>query len=83
MLLVLVAVAVADKRPVTSYGAPRSSERYVEIIRDDRVYPNAEGYYNLDMETENGIQRHESGGEGGIQQGSYRWGKKTLKVTYG
>ncbi|KAK4326467.1 hypothetical protein Pmani_002993 [Petrolisthes manimaculis] len=74
LLLVLVGVAVADKRPVVgSYSAPPSSAEYAEIVKDDRVHPTAEGYYTLDMETENGIRRQESGSEGGNQQGSYSY----------
>ncbi|XP_037780600.1 cuticle protein AM1199-like [Penaeus monodon] len=73
VLGLLVAVALADK-PSFSYDAPASRPsapvRLVEIIRDDRVHPAADGSYTFDVETEDGIVRHEAGGPGGAQQGS-------------
>ncbi|XP_042886413.1 cuticle protein AM1199-like [Penaeus japonicus] len=73
LLSMLLAVAVADK-PSFSYDAPASRSsaplRVIEIIRDDRVHPAADGTYTFDVETEDGISRHEAGGVGGSQQGS-------------
>ncbi|XP_037774417.1 larval cuticle protein LCP-17-like [Penaeus monodon] len=73
VLAMFVAVALAD-RPSFSYDAPSSHPsapvRLVEIIRDDRVHPAADGSYTFDVETEDGIVRHEAGGPGGAQQGS-------------
>ncbi|ROT64172.1 M15 protein [Penaeus vannamei] len=38
--------------------------------RDERVHPAADGTYSFDVETGDGIVRHESGGPGGAQQGT-------------
>ncbi|XP_045593220.1 cuticle protein AMP1A [Procambarus clarkii] len=75
VIFALLAVAAADKRPLTTYGAPGPAPRQaagpqIAIIRDDRVHPDAQGLYSLDLETEDGIKRQESGGPGGSQQGS-------------
>lgn len=74
-LSMLLAVVVADK-PSFTYDAPVSHSsgplRVVEIIRDDRVHPAADGTYTFDVETEDGISRHEAGGVGGSQQGSVK-----------
>ncbi|XP_045593222.1 cuticle protein AM1199-like [Procambarus clarkii] len=75
VMFALLAVAAADKRPLTTYGAPgpaphHSAGPQIAIIRDDRVHPDAQGLYSLDVETEDGIRRQESGGPGGSQQGS-------------
>ncbi|XP_042877861.1 cuticle protein AM1199-like [Penaeus japonicus] len=73
VLSLVVAVALAE-RPSLSYDAPAphpsSPVRLIQIIRDDRVHPAADGSYTFDVETEDGISRHESGGPGGAQQGS-------------
>ena len=75
VLALLVAVALADQ-PSFSYDAPAhrpsAPVRVVEIIRDDRVHPAADGSYTFDVETQDGIVRHEAGGPGGAQQGSVR-----------
>ncbi|XP_053639579.1 cuticle protein AM1199 [Cherax quadricarinatus] len=76
VMLALLAVAAADKRPLTTYGAPGPAPSHghqgpqIAIIRDDRVHPDAQGLYSLNLETEDGIVRQESGGPGGSQQGS-------------
>ncbi|XP_063608411.1 uncharacterized protein LOC134782713 [Penaeus indicus] len=73
VLAMFVAAALADK-PSFSYDAPASRPsgpvRVVEIVRDDRIHPAADGSYTFDVETEDGIVRHEAGGPGGAQQGS-------------
>jgi len=71
----LVAVAAAE-RPSLSYDAPAphtsSPVQQIPIIRDERVHPAADGTYSFDVETGDGIVRHESGGPGGVQQGTVR-----------
>jgi len=53
-------VAVAAARPDTlSYDS--GSGEVVAILRDDRVYPSADGEYSFDTETANGIKISESG----------------------
>ncbi|XP_063855082.1 cuticle protein AM1199-like [Scylla paramamosain] len=69
VMLALVAVVTADKL----YEPPSKDKSHIAIIKDERVQPDAKGYYVFDVETEDGIQRHESGGEGGRQQGSYSY----------
>nr|XP_027230602.1 endocuticle structural glycoprotein SgAbd-2-like isoform X1 [Penaeus vannamei] len=72
-LSLLVVVAVAE-RPSLSYDAPAphtsSPLQQIPIIRDERVHPAADGTYSFDVETGDGIVRHESGGPGGAQQGT-------------
>ncbi|XP_063608426.1 cuticle protein AM1199-like [Penaeus indicus] len=73
LLSLLVVVAVAE-RPSLSYdaSAPRTSApvQQIPIIRNERVHPAADGTYSFDVETGDGIVRHESGGPGGAQQGT-------------
>ncbi|XP_042894019.1 cuticle protein AM1199-like [Penaeus japonicus] len=73
VLSLLVAVALAE-RPPLSYDAPAphasSPVQQVPIIRDERVHPAADGTYSFDVETGDGMTRHESGGPGGAQQGT-------------
>ncbi|XP_045136004.1 cuticle protein AM/CP1114-like [Portunus trituberculatus] len=69
VMLALIAVVTAEKL----YKPPSEDKPHIAIIKDERVQPDAEGYYVFDVETEDGIQRHESGGEGGRQQGSYSY----------
>ncbi|XP_063608414.1 cuticle protein AM1199-like [Penaeus indicus] len=73
VLSLLVAVAVAE-RPSLSYDAtasrPSSPVQQIPIIRDERVHPAADGTYSFDVETGDGIARHESSGPGGVQQGT-------------
>nr|XP_027230595.1 cuticle protein AM1274-like [Penaeus vannamei] len=73
VLSLLVAVTVAE-RPSFSYDAPAphasSPVQQIPIIRDERVHPAADGTYSFDVETGDGIVRHESGGPGGAQQGT-------------
>ncbi|XP_071516114.1 cuticle protein AM1199-like [Panulirus ornatus] len=70
IMFALLAVAAAEKFERT-YAAPDSPE--YEIIKDDRVYPDEHGRYSLDLETEDGVARQESGNEDGSQQGSYSY----------
>ncbi|KAK8388636.1 hypothetical protein O3P69_020548 [Scylla paramamosain] len=65
-MLLLLVVAAAEKLYAPSPSAPAPS---VSILKDERVHPDAEGNYVFDVETEDGIVRHESGGVGGSQQG--------------
>lgn len=65
----MFAVAAAEKL----YAPPPShSASPVSILKDERVHPDAAGNYVFDVETEDGIVRHESGSEGGSQQGFVR-----------
>ena len=68
-MLMLLAVAAAEKlyAPSPSYQSP-----LVAILKDERIHPDAQGNYVFDVETEDGIVRHESGGVGGSQQGFVR-----------
>lgn len=55
--------ATAFARPDSRYAAPSQSQRslqHIEIIRDDRVHPDA-GSYSFNVETEDGIHRSEYG----------------------
>ncbi|XP_042894017.1 cuticle protein AM1199-like [Penaeus japonicus] len=73
VLSLVVAMALAE-RPPLSYDAPAphasSPVQQVPIIRDERVHPAADGTYSFDVETGDGVTRHESGGPGGAQQGT-------------
>ncbi|MPC23819.1 cuticle protein AM1199-like [Portunus trituberculatus] len=66
VMMMLLTVAVAEKLYAPS---PSASASPVSILKDDRVHPDAAGNYVFDVETEDGIVRHESGSEGGSQQG--------------
>ncbi|XP_050700737.1 cuticle protein AMP1B-like [Eriocheir sinensis] len=79
-MMALLAVATAETlytapapgpaplpHPAPSYGPPAA------ILKDERVHPDAHGNYAFDVETEDGIARHESGGVGGTQQGSFSY----------
>ncbi|XP_037780145.1 cuticle protein AM1199-like [Penaeus monodon] len=72
LITLALLVALADN-PSFSYNAPASRPsapvRLVEIVRDDRIHPAADSSYTFDVETEDGIVRHEAGGPG-AQQGS-------------
>merc|ERR1719507_2078783 len=68
--------AVAMCRPQSYSDSVRSDQDPIEILRDDRLHPEG-GSYSFDFETENGIQRSESGARLDIdeeptgQQGSF------------
>lgn len=81
-MMILLALAAADTlytqpapdpapapHPAPPHSLPGPP---VAILKDDRIHPDAHGNYAFDIETEDGISRHESGGVGGSQQGSFR-----------
>ncbi|XP_063608417.1 uncharacterized protein LOC134782718 [Penaeus indicus] len=74
LVLSLLLVASVAERHSVSYDAsasrPSSPVQQIPIIRDERVHPAADGTYSFDVETGDGIVRHESGGPGGTQQGT-------------
>ncbi|XP_042894013.1 cuticle protein CP14.6-like [Penaeus japonicus] len=72
VLSLLVAVALAE-RPSLSYDAlhpthPRLISRSPSSATN--IHPAADGTYSFDVETGDGMTRHESGGPGGAQQGT-------------
>ncbi|XP_063612542.1 cuticle protein AM/CP1114-like [Penaeus indicus] len=56
VVLLLVAVAAADKLPLDN--------AHFAILRSDQHNPNSEGAHSFDFETENGINFHVSGSQG-------------------
>ncbi|XP_037780603.1 cuticle protein AM1199-like [Penaeus monodon] len=74
LVLSLLVVGAMAERPSLSYDAPAphtsSPVQQIPIIRDERVHPVADGTYSFDVETGDGIVRSESGGPGGVQQGT-------------
>ena len=68
VMMALLAVVMAEKL----YNPPTNYKKQIAILKDERIHPDDKGYYVFDVETADGIQRHESGGDGGRQQGSYR-----------
>ena len=74
----ILAVASSNALP-QYYGASDSNPvPFFEILKDDRVYPDASGAYSFLLETENGISWQEAGQgtgpDGAVEaSGSYRF----------
>ncbi|KAG7173489.1 Cuticle protein [Homarus americanus] len=64
-LVLCVLLAVVAAKPQEGYGAPQqsytSSGSVVPIVKDERQGPDADGNYNFEFETGDGISRQEQG----------------------
>ncbi|KAG7173491.1 cuticle protein AM1199-like isoform X3 [Homarus americanus] len=82
-LVLCVLVAVVAAKPQGGYEAPQqsytSSGPVVPIVKDERQGPDADGNYNFDFETGDGISRQEQGaphGETGAVAAQGGWAFK-------